>query len=202
MLLWLDGATNTKDKPQENFGRELMELFTVGVGHYTEPDVYAAARVFSGWNLRTSGTLGSGGGSVFVPLRSDEARGRGEGFQFFRCTAGEPETRTAFPLARHRRACRTASTHHSVGVSPGNGDAHGAPLVDLVRERDHTGRRQLRARDRANLPRQRYEHARRDARGVLVEAVSGSQQLLHPVRVALGIRGARPQGSGGISASR
>ena len=54
MLVWLDGQTNTKAKPQENFGREIMELFTVGVGNYTEPDVYAAARVFTGWNLRES----------------------------------------------------------------------------------------------------------------------------------------------------
>ena len=51
MLIWLDGETNTKAKPQENFGRELMELFTRGVGFYTEEDVYAAARVFTGWNL-------------------------------------------------------------------------------------------------------------------------------------------------------
>jgi uncharacterized protein (DUF1800 family) len=54
MLVWLDGKSNTKARPQENFGREIMELFTVGVGHYTEPDVYAAARVFTGWNLRKS----------------------------------------------------------------------------------------------------------------------------------------------------
>jgi uncharacterized protein (DUF1800 family) len=51
MLVWLDGRTNIKARPQENFGRELMELFTFGVEHYTEPDVYAAARVFTGWNL-------------------------------------------------------------------------------------------------------------------------------------------------------
>src|SRR4051812_7012238 len=55
MLVWLDGRTNTKAKPQENFGREIMELFTVGVGNYTEADVYAAARVFSGWNLQRAG---------------------------------------------------------------------------------------------------------------------------------------------------
>jgi uncharacterized protein (DUF1800 family) len=55
MLVWLDGRTNTKAKPQENFGREIMELFTVGVGNYTEADVYAAARVFSGWNLARVG---------------------------------------------------------------------------------------------------------------------------------------------------
>lgn len=51
MLIWLDGDSNTKAKPQENFGRELMELFSRGVGYYTEDDVYAAARVFTGWNL-------------------------------------------------------------------------------------------------------------------------------------------------------
>src|SRR5881227_1754756 len=59
MLVWLDGRTNTKAKPQENFGREIMELFTVGVGNYTESDVYAAARVFSGWNLQRVGTNGT-----------------------------------------------------------------------------------------------------------------------------------------------
>ena len=53
-VVWLDGQFNTKAKPQENFGREIMELFSVGVGYYTEPDVYAAARVFSGWNIRES----------------------------------------------------------------------------------------------------------------------------------------------------
>jgi uncharacterized protein (DUF1800 family) len=58
MLIWLDGNTNTKAKPQENFGRELMELFSRGVGYYTEEDVYAAARVFTGWNLRVQGDLG------------------------------------------------------------------------------------------------------------------------------------------------
>ena len=52
MVVWLDGRTNFRRKPQENFGREIMELFTLGVGNYTEEDVYAAARVFTGWNLR------------------------------------------------------------------------------------------------------------------------------------------------------
>jgi uncharacterized protein (DUF1800 family) len=56
MLVWLDGRFNTKQKPQENFGRELMELFSMGVGFYKESDVYAAARVFTGWNLRRTTT--------------------------------------------------------------------------------------------------------------------------------------------------
>jgi len=55
MLVWLDGRLNTRLRPQENFGREIMELFTLGVGNYTEQDVYAAARVFTGWNIRLVG---------------------------------------------------------------------------------------------------------------------------------------------------
>ncbi len=51
MLVWLDGRSNVKARPQENFARELMELFTMGVGTFPETDVYAGARVFTGWNL-------------------------------------------------------------------------------------------------------------------------------------------------------
>ena len=58
MIVWLDGRTNFKAQPQENFGREIMELFSVGVGNYTESDVYAAARVFTGWNLARPGVAG------------------------------------------------------------------------------------------------------------------------------------------------
>jgi uncharacterized protein (DUF1800 family) len=61
MLVWLDGRQNVRNRPQENFGRELMELFTFGVEHYTEADVYAAARVFTGWNLRVSSNDRTGG---------------------------------------------------------------------------------------------------------------------------------------------
>jgi uncharacterized protein (DUF1800 family) len=56
MLFWLDGRSNVKAHPQENFARELMELFTMGVDTFAETDVYAGARVFTGWNLTRSGT--------------------------------------------------------------------------------------------------------------------------------------------------
>ena len=56
MLVWLDGRSNIKGTPQENFARELMELFTMGVGTFAETDVYAGARVFTGWNLARPGT--------------------------------------------------------------------------------------------------------------------------------------------------
>ena len=50
MLVWLDSNSNIKGKPNENYARELMELFSLGVGHYTEPDIREAARAFTGWH--------------------------------------------------------------------------------------------------------------------------------------------------------
>lgn len=52
MLRYLNGSQNYKAHPNENYARELMELFTCGIGHYTEDDVKAGARAFSGWNGR------------------------------------------------------------------------------------------------------------------------------------------------------
>ncbi|HMF11780.1 MAG TPA: DUF1800 domain-containing protein [Gemmataceae bacterium] len=51
MLAWLDGAGSKKDKPNENFGREFLELFTLGIGHYAEQDIREAARAFTGWSV-------------------------------------------------------------------------------------------------------------------------------------------------------
>ena len=56
MVAWLDGDTNFKANPQENYARELMELFTMGVEFYTEEDVYTGARAFTGWNLQRQGS--------------------------------------------------------------------------------------------------------------------------------------------------
>ena len=49
MLVYLDNGENRKDHPNENFGRELLELFTMGVGNYTEQDIREASRAFTGW---------------------------------------------------------------------------------------------------------------------------------------------------------
>jgi uncharacterized protein (DUF1800 family) len=51
LLVWLDGQKNKKGKPNENLARELMELFTLGVGHYSETDVREAARALTGWRV-------------------------------------------------------------------------------------------------------------------------------------------------------
>jgi uncharacterized protein (DUF1800 family) len=49
MIYWLDNQLNVVGKPNENFAREVMELFTIGIGNYTEQDVKQAARAFTGW---------------------------------------------------------------------------------------------------------------------------------------------------------
>jgi uncharacterized protein (DUF1800 family) len=51
LLLWLDAEANRKGRPNENLARELMELFTLGIGHYTETDVKEAACALTGWTV-------------------------------------------------------------------------------------------------------------------------------------------------------
>ncbi len=64
MLVWLDGEKNKKAHPNENFARELFELFTLGVGNYTEHDIREAARALTGYRR-------AGGRFEFVPARHD-----------------------------------------------------------------------------------------------------------------------------------
>jgi len=54
MLIYLDGAQNRAESPNENFARELFELFTLGEGNYTEKDIQESARAFTGWSVGTS----------------------------------------------------------------------------------------------------------------------------------------------------
>jgi uncharacterized protein (DUF1800 family) len=66
MLVWLDNRSNVKKHPNENWGRELLELFTLGVGNYTDQDVVEASRAFTGWGLaRRSGEF------TFTPAKHD-----------------------------------------------------------------------------------------------------------------------------------
>ena len=115
MVAWLDGDTNVKANPQENYARELMELFTMGVDYYTESDVGAGARVFTGWNLRNNGTSESRystfqyrpaqhdtgsktfsfpiypGGGQTIPARS-AAGGQQDGIDLINAVAAHPAT--------------------------------------------------------------------------------------------------------------
>jgi uncharacterized protein (DUF1800 family) len=66
MLIWLDGQRNTAKAANENLARELMELFTLGVGNYSEPDVRAAARALTGWKVDREAMTAN-----FVPRQHD-----------------------------------------------------------------------------------------------------------------------------------
>ena len=64
MMVWLDTAQSKKGMPNENYARELMELFSLGIGNYTEKDIREAARAFTGWEIQ-------GGEGKFNPAQHD-----------------------------------------------------------------------------------------------------------------------------------
>jgi uncharacterized protein (DUF1800 family) len=64
-LIWLDNRTNRKGAPNENYAREVMELFTIGIGNYTDADVKQAARAFTGYSLNADKNF------VFQPNQHD-----------------------------------------------------------------------------------------------------------------------------------
>jgi uncharacterized protein (DUF1800 family) len=66
MLIWLDNRANAKAHPNENYAREVMELFALGLGNYTEDDIREAARAFTGWTVDRSYHV------TFVPARHDD----------------------------------------------------------------------------------------------------------------------------------
>jgi uncharacterized protein (DUF1800 family) len=72
MLVYLDGRQSSGRAPNENYGRELMELFTLGVGNYTEDDVKAAARALTGWVVPTPRDAPAYRSASFVARRHDD----------------------------------------------------------------------------------------------------------------------------------
>lgn len=64
MLVWLDTVESKKGKPNENYARELMELFSLGIGHYTETDIREAAKAFTGYSIKS-------GRMAFLPREHD-----------------------------------------------------------------------------------------------------------------------------------
>ncbi len=93
LLRWLDAPANRKGHPNENLGRELMELFTLGIGHYTEADVKEAARALTGW------TVGDDCRFEEVPVRHDDGektilgrKGKWKGDDLMRMLLEHPAT--------------------------------------------------------------------------------------------------------------
>ncbi len=72
LMIWLDASGNTAQAPNENLARELMELFTLGVGNYSENDVRQAARALTGWRVDRPGASGTGSGTFSASFDEDQ----------------------------------------------------------------------------------------------------------------------------------
>jgi hypothetical protein len=126
LLVWLDAQANRKGHPNENLGRELMELFTLGIGHFTESDVMEAARALTGWTVvsehfREDPSLHDDGEKTILGRR-----GRWKGNDLIRILLEQPAT--AERLAQ--RLC---------GLFMGEGAVNAAEIHALaagLRERD------------------------------------------------------------------
>jgi uncharacterized protein (DUF1800 family) len=66
MLVWLDNALNRAGRPNENYGRELMELFCLGIGHYSENDVREVSRALTGWTVQNFRQADNYNGATFL----------------------------------------------------------------------------------------------------------------------------------------
>jgi uncharacterized protein (DUF1800 family) len=93
MLLWLDQAQSRKEHPNENFAREVMELFTLGEGHYTEKDITEGARALTGWSYDRLGQK-----FINRPFQHDSGekvifgkRGNFDGEDFLEMIAAQPQ---------------------------------------------------------------------------------------------------------------
>jgi uncharacterized protein (DUF1800 family) len=71
LVFWLDGQTNSRQAPNENLARELMELFTLGIGNYTEQDVREGARALTGWVFKGRPRADATAELVLNPNRHD-----------------------------------------------------------------------------------------------------------------------------------
>ncbi len=121
MLIYLDGVQNAAGRINENFGREVMELFTLGRGNYTEDDVVAASRAFSGWVVPRAGPRAERRGltpwaATFVPFRHDD------GTKTFLGVTGELDASDAIDIILDQPATATFVSaklyRELVGVPP------------------------------------------------------------------------------------
>ena len=135
MIYWLDSQLNTRTRPQENFGREIMELFSLGIGNYTEQDVYAAARVFTGFNWQIVGDRASTPTSYYTFLyRPERSRHQREGVHVRDLSGRRPHhsrARGRAPASRTRCDLIIALARHPATAQPA-GDA----ALQVLRQRD------------------------------------------------------------------
>lgn len=132
LLIWLDGKGNRKGQPNENLGREFLELFALGDGNYTETDVREASRALTGWNVDMPA-----GTAVLNPQRFD---------QDFKTILGTRAAYDAPTLAYHVASQPACATHVArrwwlrfVSSTPAT-DAQLMPLVSAFAAERNSGR--------------------------------------------------------------
>jgi hypothetical protein len=165
MLIWLDGATNHRNAPNENYGRELLELYTLGIGNYDEDDVLAAARAFTGWNLRSNEFFfdenqHDAGDKTFLGLT-----GPFDGGEILNIVANDAAT-----------AQRIATKLFTFFAYPNPEPEILAPLVDTYANTDHNIAKLVEAILRSDAlysDRSQYEHVKSP-----IEYVVGSVRLM------------------------
>lgn len=128
MVIWLDNYRNRKGSPNENYARELMELFTLGIGHYTEQDIKQAARAFTGWFAAPTG-----GGFRFMARQHDSGQktflgrtGAFDGDDIIDIILDQPQA----PLFLARKLVRFFVTDEP-------SDALVAPFAKMIRENNY-----------------------------------------------------------------
>jgi uncharacterized protein (DUF1800 family) len=136
MLMYLDGATSRKGQPNENFARELLELFTIGEGNYAEHDIKEAARAFTGWSIDRQ----TGAHRVY-PVLHDEGS---KDFMGKNGNLGGDDILTAV-LAHPRTAERLVEKLWREFVSPKPDRAEVQRLAAILRQNDYEMKPLLRA---------------------------------------------------------
>jgi uncharacterized protein (DUF1800 family) len=128
LLVWLDAPANRRGHANENLGRELLELFTLGIGNYTESDVREAARALTGWNVNAEGSFEE------VAVRHDDGekvlfghRGRWTGTDLVRLLLEQP----AMAVRLARRLCELFMAEGTVDVAMMQALADGLRRHDL-----------------------------------------------------------------------
>jgi uncharacterized protein (DUF1800 family) len=127
LLVWLDAPANRKGHPNENLGRELMELFTLGIGHYSEKDVKEAARALTGWTVNEDGKFDE------IPTRHDDGekvihgkKGKWKGDDLVKMLLEHPATAQRLVF----RVCEAFMGENAVDANATN------ELADGLRQRD------------------------------------------------------------------
>ncbi len=127
LLFWLDAPSNRREHPNENLARELMELFTLGIGHFSETDVKEAARALTGWTIEDKKFVEDSDEHDTAEMTILGRRGNWSGTDLFKMLVENPAT--ALRLAW--RICDTFLGEETVSATDIAALANGLRLRDL-----------------------------------------------------------------------